>query len=164
MLGNGHAHRAWQLVAVALDIVVEGEVRVELGVDLLRTRGVEHRGALVGPAAGGGLLHGIGHVGGNVLREVVLLVGHYMVGQVDAGPETLLQYRAQQPDKLLFKIVVDIGAGQANVHRLVGFVEALEDDGLEPSIVYLLGDILSNQCERPAPAGIRVHFHVQKEV
>ena len=48
MLGNGETDGTGQFVRIALDEVLEGLLRIELGVQLLRRGGIERRRSLIG--------------------------------------------------------------------------------------------------------------------
>ncbi len=83
MLGYRQPHAARQLIAVTLDKIREGEMRIQLRVDGLGFGSIKHGGRLIG--AGPGLLtinlcRGLGL---NVLRQVVRLVGHDAISQPD---------------------------------------------------------------------------------
>ena len=92
MLGNRKSHAARQLVARALNIVLEREMRVELRIKFNRCRPIFR---LLAAA-----LRSI-HIGNrfirlNILRQFVLLVGDNAIGELHALAKGAIEHRAQQ--------------------------------------------------------------------
>ena len=92
----------------------------------------------------------------------MLLVGHHTILQSDALSEASVQHLAQQVDKVLLQVLVYKGAGYLYEYHLLSFIKLLEDDRLEPCIVYLLGDVLAYERKRLVPTSIRTWLHVDR--
>ena len=90
MLSDGEADGTWQLVGIALDEVLEGLLRVELGIQLLGRGGIECRWRLVGALRLLDLRRTIAlHSGGHV---VLGLDRDDTVAQFHAGSEHTCEY------------------------------------------------------------------------
>ena len=159
MLGDGEAHRARQLVGVALDEALEGLLRVELGVQVLRHGGIEHRGGLV---AAGGLarsLHIVGTLALHLLILLVLAVDDQPIGQADIGLETIGECPSHKTNVVLLQVLVDVRAWNLHQHCLLLLVVGLEDNGLEPRFIYLLCDVLPDEMEAVVPKRLMTLLH-----
>ena len=142
MVGYGHAHRSWQLIAVALNVIGERQVGIELRVKLLWLGSIENSRRLVGTSAGFWLVYVYG-VCLYVLRQLVLLVGNDTVVKPYAWTECTTQNFYKQVDIVLLEVLIHKGAGYLYQQRLLVLVERLEDDGAKPCIVLLLSNVLT---------------------
>ena len=71
------------LFAVALNVIIESKMRIELRVECLELSRIKCRRRLVGLRLGLRPKSQIGRFCLNVLREIMLLVGHYPIRQAD---------------------------------------------------------------------------------
>ena len=146
MLGNAESHTARQLVAVALDIVGESLMEVELWVKITRN-GIENGRRLVQPC--GLPLFGLDSISGiclNILRQIVLLVGYDAISQTYVGAKTAMENLAQQAEKVLLQIFIDKRTGNLDEQCMRLFIVFFKHNRFEPSIILLLGNILSNEA------------------
>ena len=157
ILRDALAHAARQLVAVALYECREGHLAVQLRIQFLRHHRVQHRRTLVGPTL---RLHShLGLLALEALRQTMLAVGHHTVGQPHAVTERPAQHLAQQVYVVLLQVLVHKRARHLNKHRLRRFRKRLEDDGLEPRVILLLGHVFADQRKRVLPLSVLVFFH-----
>ena len=95
MLGYGESDGARQLVAIALQVVVEGLVRIQLRIEVLRSS-IHRRRTLVGAVGRTTRVHLVGGLPLQVLRQMMGLVSNDTVGQLDTMTKATGKDRGQQ--------------------------------------------------------------------
>lgn len=150
MLGYGESDGARQLVAIALQVVIEGLVRIQLRIEVLRSS-IHRRRTLVGAVGRTTRVHLVGGLPLQVLRQMMGLVGNDTVGQLDTMTKATGKDRGQQTDIVFLQVLIEECAGYLQKQRLRVGIIRLKDEGLEPCIILLLFDVLLYQSQGAVP-------------
>lgn len=78
---------------------------------------------------------------------------------MDLRTEARIKHFGKEIYEVLFEILIDKRTGNLHKNHSLSLIEVLKDYRLEPSVVYLLGDILTDHRQCLLPPGIFICFH-----
>jgi len=159
MLSDSNTHRAWKLVGITLDEVLERLLRIKLGVELLRHCCIENGRRLISARSGLRAVDAGGAVALYLHHLAILAIDHEAIGQLDVIVETGVESPSQQTHVVLLQVLVDVLTWNLNEHCLLLLIVAFEDNGLEPRFVYLLCYVLPDLAETVVPEGFMTLLH-----
>ena len=155
MLGDRESYGTRQLIALALHIVVERQLRVELCLDVFRLRllcsGILFRVTKFWTDVTGILL--VQRQRRSATRGI--LHHYHTIGQTNTITEVLMQYLTQQVHEVCLQVLIEEGTRNPHQQSLRSRLVRLEDDGLEPRIIVLLRDILTDERKTIVPKSFR---------
>ena len=140
MLSDRQSHRTWQLVAVTLHIIIEGEFRIKLGVNVFKLlwfcRVILYLWLLCQSLALS--LINISRISFHILGQLVLLIRYHPISETDAITEIAMQDLAQQANIVLFQVLIYEWTWNLNQQSLGRRLVRLKDYWSKPCIILLL--------------------------